>query len=1301
MATETVELAAAYVQIIPSLKGVEGAIAKALGGSQAVTTRAGQSLGASLVAGMTKAIGSAPSIGKAIAAQTRSAADSIRLLGAYAREASSTTIKELAPIGRALASITSHITGPLRTALGSVGRVASTALAPLSGIVGKAAGSLGGIGTAISGRIGSSLSGLGSAITSRLAPAAGVVAQTAAKWAFVGDAIKARVSSSLSGLGTAISSRLAPVGGALSRIGSAWAPVGQFISSKVGGALDGIGGRIGSALSSGASAAISTAGRIGSSIGGALSGAVQTGVNAAGLAIAGLSATIAGNLGGAIQRADLLNNFPKVMGNIGYSSEEATQQIKRISGALDGLPTSTDALVQTAKGLAPLTGSLTKATDVSLALNNALLAGGASTALVENAMEQYRQMLANGTVDMQAWRSMTMAMPGQMDMISKSILGASGNTSALYDAMKNGEVSFDQFNNALLSLNEQGLDGMASFAEQAKTATGGIGTAFTNAGNRVKKALASIIEAIGVDAIAAKINELTSGITGMGQRVADAITAIKASGGEGLSSMLGPLAGLAPIIGAVVGALGGLATNLPVIGGLFSGLSGPVGLVIGLFASMWTQSEALRSAVGTAFSSLGLIFQSMQPTIAALGGAFASIAGALGNQLGAALMAVTPGLVQIGQIVFPILTQTINQLAPILSGLVVTIGQALTTALAAVMPALTSLAQSVFPVLSQVLTAIAPVFAQLVGVIAGLFAQVIQLLAPILANLAQTLMPAILAVVQNLMPPLQSVINAIVPIVQAVLPVLASVLGTLVSVLGNIIAAVLPPLSTVLGTIISVLGTLISTIGVVLVPTFRLMGSVADVVIRAVGSIVMWLWNNAVSPAFNFINQKLTSFKDFLNNTLKPTVTTVATKMGEAFTKFKDTLKTAFDAIKGIAAKPINFVINTVYTGGIKKAFDKIAETIGLDTRLPTVAPIAGYASGGVLPGYSPGRDIYHFVSNDGGGRLALSGGEAIMRPEWVRAVGGPAAVHAMNRAAASGSPVPGGDRGYRPFTQHFWDGGIFKKAWDKTRHGVASTIDGAINWMSDAAEAAKSIIQDPLGALEELMLKPVKALIGQIPGSGFLTKLGGHIPSMLWEGIKSFIKSFTDKVSPAASSDLVGQALQALGTPYVWGGVSVPGGVDCSGLIVWALRAMGYNVPRHTAASFQANSEPVSSPAAGDLVFWGRPAYHVAISEGNGNIVEAPTFGIPVREYPEYGAISGYGRFRYDSGGFLQPGFTLVENATGKPEPVFTSSQWDLLENRPGAFPETVILKVGDREFTAYVDERATDVAVQAINAI
>lgn len=56
-------------------------------------------------------------------------------------------------------------------------------------------------------------------------------------------------------------------------------------------------------------------------------------------------------------------------------------------------------------------------------------------------------------------------------------------------------------------------------------------------------------------------------------------------------------------------------------------------------------------------------------------------------------------------------------------------------------------------------------------------------------------------------------------------------------------------------------------------------------------------------------------------------------------------------------------------------------------------------ATGGVLPGWSPGRDIHTFTSPTGG-QLALSGGEAVMVPEWTAQHGGPKGVARENARA-------------------------------------------------------------------------------------------------------------------------------------------------------------------------------------------------------------------------------------------------------------------------------------------------------------
>lgn len=292
--------------------------------------------------------------------------------------------------------------------------------------------------------------------------------------------------------------------------------------------MDGVGKAIEKAFGD---ASKTTGSKTGQSIGKGLSGGFAAKVGA----VAGIASTVfskvasvvTGSLNSAISRADQMNNFPKVMKNLGYSSEDAAASIKKISSALDGLPTTSSAMTGMVQQLAPLTSNLDQATNIALAFNNAMLAGGASTMEQENALTQYTQMLSAGKVDMQAWRSIQAAMPGQLNQVAEAMLGAGKNSNDLYEAMKNGSISFDDFNKKVMELNQNGFGKYASFAQQAKDATQGIGTAMENVKNRVAKAVQKVIDAVGVENIAGAINRFSSQFGKVGDAAASMVTGVK------------------------------------------------------------------------------------------------------------------------------------------------------------------------------------------------------------------------------------------------------------------------------------------------------------------------------------------------------------------------------------------------------------------------------------------------------------------------------------------------------------------------------------------------------------------------------------------------------------------------------------------------------------------------------------------------------------------------------------------------------------------------------------------------------
>ena len=332
--------------------------------------------------------------------------------------------------------------------------------------------------------------------------------------------------------------------------------------------MDGVGKAIEKAFGD---ASKTTGSKTGQSIGKGLSGGFAAKVGA----VAGIASTVfskvasvvTGSLNSAISRADQMNNFPKVMKNLGYSATDAAASIKKISDALDGLPTTSSAMTGMVQQLAPLTSNLDEATDIALAFNNAMLAGGASTMEQENALTQYTQMLSAGKVDMQAWRSIQAAMPGQLNQVAEAMLGAGKNSNDLYEAMKNGSISFDDFNKKVMELNQNGFGKYASFAQQAKDATQGIGTAMENVQNRVAKAVQKVIEAVGVENIAGAINGFSSQFGKIGDAAAGMVTGVKGWFGKAAQAAQPLVSIWQSDFGQLGVYLKGLASNAQAFGG--------------------------------------------------------------------------------------------------------------------------------------------------------------------------------------------------------------------------------------------------------------------------------------------------------------------------------------------------------------------------------------------------------------------------------------------------------------------------------------------------------------------------------------------------------------------------------------------------------------------------------------------------------------------------------------------------------------------------------------------------------------
>lgn len=291
----------------------------------------------------------------------------------------------------------------------------------------------------------------------------------------------------------------------------------------------------------------STAGKsMGSKVGSGLSSFFKSSAmvavgNLAAKAFSAAASTITSSLSSAVSRVDTMSNYSNIMKGLGYSASDAKDQITKLSEGIEGLPTTLDGIVTIQEQFTALTGSMDEATRLSLALNNATLAGGQGAEVASSAMQQWYQVIANGTPDLQSWRIINAAMPAQLNQIAQSILGAEATSTDLFKAWQSGTVTTDQVKNALVTLSEEGGDGITAFSEQALTGTAGISTAMTNMKTAITKNVANIVEALNGGENGSNITSIFAGLKSTINVFGSAINSFLKGHSEAISNVAGSL----------------------------------------------------------------------------------------------------------------------------------------------------------------------------------------------------------------------------------------------------------------------------------------------------------------------------------------------------------------------------------------------------------------------------------------------------------------------------------------------------------------------------------------------------------------------------------------------------------------------------------------------------------------------------------------------------------------------------------------------------------------------------------------
>jgi len=373
-------------------------------------------------------------------------------------------------------------------------------------------------------------------------------------------------------------------------------------------------------------------------------------------------------------------------------------------------------------------------------------------------------------------------------------------------------------------------------------------------------------------------------------------------------------------------------------------------------------------------------------------------------------------------------------------------------------------------------------------------------------------------------------------------------------------------------------------------------------------------------------------------------------KIPDAVRRGVEAIREEWGKLRAATRDPVNFVIR-IYNEGVRRLVNRLADFVGIKGVLERI-PMFRY--GGVLPGYAPGKD-----------RLlaAVSPGESIFRPEFTRAVGA-AWVHRANEVARRRGPegvrewLTGPDRlGGEGLA--FARGGVVPGFAGAYRLGgiIDNFLDGVRNFtIGNTEQAARTLLN--------------KVFAGRVPGTGRIRDVIAGIPDWIKGAVLGWIKKEVSFGGPRVDRALAFARAQA-GKPYVWGGVG-PHGYDCSGLWSAIVNVIHGRYPYSrlfSTHSFSSVGGPggfvrdLASPVRIGITHAG--VGHMAGTIAGVNIESRGSAGVVIgraaRGFNDGLFTHRYG-MKFDSGGWLPTGISLVYNGTGRPEPVLTEAQWDAI---------------------------------------
>ena len=604
------------------------------------------------------------------------------------------------------------------------------------------------------------------------------------------------------------------------------------------------------------------------------------------------------NLDGAISRYDTMNNFPRVMKNLGISAEESTAVIKDLADKLTGLPTSLDEGARAVQRFTASNGDIKESEKIFLAVNNAILAGGANAQIQASALEQLTQAYSKGKPDMAEWKTLTMAMPAQLNQVAQAMGYVDGAALGVAIRAKNATITMDDVVNTMVKLNDEGVNGFASFEEQARGSTQGISTSLTNMKTATVRGITTMIS---------KVNE-----------------ALEPYGG--LSGVIGNIGKTAEKVFSKIGdVLGFIIPKLIDVSNWFKEHESTIKIVAGVvagFAAAWGAIElmAFIQQAGGVVGALGQI------TTALLGSTIAKTKDIAETMILKTLYAKDL-VVSIAKTTASLVKNTATFIAQ-------------KTAMVAGTVAMKAMAAAQW-LINAAMNA-NPIGLIIAGVVA-LVAVIILLWNKCewFRNLVMTIFEAIKTGIQNVIAFFQPLIDFIYNcfIVWAAIfftfweTVFNFLVGVATWVYDNVISPIVDfvvglweniktGFLTLWDFLVGVFNTIVSFVVSVFETWWNIFSTFWTTIFNFLATVGQWVYDNVLSPVFNFFKGVFENIWGVIQKVvekIKNAFKVAKDAIINAFNTVKTTVQNIFSAIAGFVKAPINGIIN-----GINKVIDKV-----------------------------------------------------------------------------------------------------------------------------------------------------------------------------------------------------------------------------------------------------------------------------------------------------------------------------------------------------------------------------------------